>query len=126
MCFVRGPYDNEYVLSRLFYTAFHLLRRTEKIVQVNKFVSLVIEHPIGIGVEFCLEQPVAHLTRNVPDVVVVIAESNMHRHVKAIGDGLGIIEARLVLEVEVVIGRGIVVKVVAQQEDLLDARVSVS
>src|ERR1700722_1676068 len=46
----------------------------------------------------------------------------MNRHMKNIGDGFGIIEPRGVLEVKVVIGRRVVVKVVTDQEDLFNGR----
>jgi hypothetical protein len=67
------------------------------------------------------EKPMAHLSRNVPYIVVVIAEAEMHRHLKCVGDGLDVVEPCGVLEVEVVVGGGIVVEVVPDEEDLLNS-----
>jgi hypothetical protein len=65
----------------------------------------------------------AHLARNAMHVVVVVAEAEVDRHLEAIGDGLGVVEPGRVLEVEVVVGRRIVVEVVADEEDLFDGGV---
>ena len=62
----------------------------------------------------------AHLARYARHIVIVIAEADVDRHAEGIGNGLGVVESGLVVEVEVVIGRRIVVEIIAEQEDLLD------
>jgi hypothetical protein len=78
---------------------------------------------VRIGVELGLEESMAHFTGNAADIVVVVAETQVDRHVKAVRDGLGVVEPRSVLEVKVVIGGRVVVKVVADEKDLFDRRV---
>jgi hypothetical protein len=44
----------------------------------------------------------------------------MHRHLEPVGNGLGVVEPGLVLEVEVVVGGRIVMEVVSDEGDLFD------
>jgi hypothetical protein len=44
----------------------------------------------------------------------------MHGHLEAVRDRFGVIEAGRIFEVEVVVGRRVVVEVIANEEDLLD------
>ena len=93
----------------------------EKIIEVDEFAAFVLEAVIWLQSQLAPEQLVPHLARDSLTPVVVIAESDMHRHLESVGDGLGVVDACLVLEVEIVVGRRIVVEVVADQKDLLDA-----
>ena len=99
-----------------------VLRAAEKIIEVNEFVTLVVQDRVRLRIELGLEEPMAHLARNSFDIVVMVAETQMHRHLEAVGDDLGVIEARRVLEVKVVVGGGIVMEVVADQKNLFDCR----
>src|SRR3954453_9044023 len=62
----------------------------------------------------------AHLPRHVADVIVMVPEANVDRHAEAVGNGFGVIEPSLVLEVKIVVQRWIVVEIVAEQENLFD------
>ena len=90
---------------------------------MNEFVTFVVHDGVGLGVELGLEEAMAHFAGNVPDVVVVVAEAEVDGHLESVGDGLGVVEAGGVGEVEVVVGGGIVVEVVPDEEDLLDGGV---
>jgi tetrahydromethanopterin S-methyltransferase subunit A len=90
---------------------------------VDEFVTFVVHDGVGLGVELGLEEAVAHLAGDVPDVVVVVAETEVDGHLEAVGDRFRAVEARGVREVEVVVGGGIVVEVVADEEDLFDGGV---
>src|ERR1035437_1476728 len=65
----------------------------------------------------------AHLAWNPTDIIVVVPKANMNWHMKAVGNGLGIVYPRGVLEVEIVISGRIVVKIIANDEDLLNGGV---
>ena len=89
---------------------------------MNEFVTFVVQRGVRLRFELRLEETVAHLARNLFDIVVVVAEAQVHRHLEAVGDDLRVVETRRVLEVEVVVGGGIIVEVVADEEDLFDGR----
>jgi hypothetical protein len=97
-----------------------VLGGAEEVIEVNEFVTLVVQDGVGIGVELGLEEAMAHLARDVLDVVVVVSEAEVDGHLEAVADGLCVVESGGVLEVEVVVGGGVVVEVVADEEDLLD------
>jgi hypothetical protein len=97
-----------------------VLSAAEKIVQMDELVTLIVEDRIGVGVELGLEKTMTHLAGDMADVVVVIAEAEMDGHLESVGDGLGVIQASGVLEVEVVVGGWVVVEVIADEKDLLD------
>ncbi len=52
----------------------------------------------------------------------MVTKAQVYRHLKPVGDDLGVIEASRVLEVEVIVGRRIIVEVIADQKHLLDGR----
>ena len=89
---------------------------------MDELVTLVIQHRVGLGVEFGFKQPMTHLTRNPPDVVVMVSKAKMDRHLETVCDDLRVVETCRILEVEVVIRRRVIMKVIADQENLLDSR----
>src|SRR5580693_672949 len=97
-----------------------VLSAAEKIIKMNKFVTLVVHDRIRLRIELGLEETMAHVTRNSLDVIVMVAETQMHGHLEAVGDDLGIIQAGRALEIKLVVGGGIVMEVVTDQKYLFD------
>src|SRR3981081_4108133 len=52
----------------------------------------------------------------------MVAEAKMHRHLKPVSNDLGFVETSSVFKIEVVVGGGIVVEVIADQKHLFDGR----
>lgn len=100
-----------------------VLRAAEEIIQVDEFVALVVQDGVRLRIELSFEEAMAHLAGDAVHIVVMVAEAEVYGHVEAVGDGFGVVETGGVFEVEVVVGGGVVVEVVADEEDLLDGGV---
>src|SRR5258708_39648562 len=50
----------------------------------------------------------------------MVAEAQVHRHLEAVSNDLGVVETSRILEVKVVVGRRVVMEIVANEEHLLD------
>jgi hypothetical protein len=50
----------------------------------------------------------------------MIAETKVNRHPEAVRDGFGVVEASRIFEIELVVGRRVVMEVVTDEEDLFD------
>src|SRR5882757_9700055 len=99
-----------------------VLRAAEKVIKMNEFVTLIVQNGVRLRIELGFEETVAHLARNSFEIVVMVAKAQMHRHLEAIGDDLGVVETRRVLEVKVIVDRRVVMEVVANEEHLLNGR----
>src|SRR6266852_7918271 len=97
-----------------------VLRAAKKIIKVNEFVTLVVQNRIRFRIELGLEESVAHLARNSFDIIVMVTKAQMYGHLKTVGNDLGIVKASRVLEIEIVVGGGIVMEVIADQEHLFN------
>ena len=100
-----------------------VLGAAEKVVEVNELVSFIVENRVRLGIELGFEQAVAHLAGDVFDVVIMIAEAKVDGHFEPVRDGFGVIEASGIAEVEVIVGRRVVMEVVPDEEDLFDRRI---
>ena len=100
-----------------------VLGTSEEVVQMDKFVTFVVQYGVGLRIELRLEEAMAQLAGNPVNVVVMIAEAQVDWHFEAVSDGLCIVEAGRVLKVKVVVGGGIVVEVVPDEKDLFNGGV---
>ncbi len=63
-----------------------------------------------------------HFARDFRHGVIVIAEADVDRHAEAVGQGLRAIDPRRVCEIEVEVGRRVVVEVITDQKDQVQRR----
>ena len=72
---------------------------------------------VRLDPEFGLEQAVTHLATDLGHAVVVIAEHDMNRRVKAVEERLGFIQTCAMGGVERLVRRGIIMEEVTTDED---------
>jgi len=83
---------------------------------MNELPPLVFHGVTGLYVDLAAEEFVGRFLRDPRHFVIVIAETDVCRHAESVGNLLGEIQARLILEVEIDVGRGLVVEAVAHQK----------
>lgn len=76
----------------------------EEIIEVNEFPAPVLHAVIRLEAQLAAEQLVRRFARHAGAPIIVVAETGVHRHFESIGESLGLVDAGLVLEVEVDVG----------------------